>query len=87
MTKRTGKDPNRYFDDTTGKRLRPLVVSDHALLRYLERFCGIDVEEMRQAMTDILTPAADAKATSVSANGMTFKIRENTVVTVQKAKS
>jgi len=38
----------------------PVAVSDHALLRWLERIGGLNVEGLRRAMEDSLTTAGDA---------------------------
>lgn len=58
-------------------------VSDHALIRYLERKYGFDFTDYRN---EILTPerisAIKSGAESISVNGVKMKIQNNTVVTV-----
>lgn len=59
------------------------VVSDHALLRYLERVYEFDLAKFRAEM---LTPEVRAAlrvgATAVNVGNFRFVLRENTVVTV-----
>lgn len=58
-------------------------VSDHALLRYLERVYGFDVEKIRK---EILTPnvvtALKAGASTVKQDGINLVLKGNSVVTV-----
>lgn len=68
-------------------RLPPApVVSDHAVLRYLERVGGIDVEALRQAIGARTAVAAALGASGVSVDGLTYVIQHTlgrpTVVTV-----
>lgn len=58
-----------------------VVVTDHAVLRWLERAEGIDVEKMRRGIAQLCAPAAAAGASKFSAMGITFIIKGNTVVT------
>lgn len=58
-------------------------VSDHALVRWLERVMGYDVEAVRAS---ILTPERAEMirmgATAIKANGVSLKVVDNTVVTI-----
>lgn len=58
-------------------------VSDHALVRYLERKYGFDFSEYRK---EILTPdrveMIKAGAQTITANGVKMKVDKNVVVTV-----
>lgn len=58
-------------------------VSDHALIRYLERRYGFNFEEYR---AEILTPERvsmiKAGAKSINVDGVKMKIQNNSVVTV-----
>lgn len=58
-------------------------VSDHALIRYLERVHGIDMDACRDA---ILTPdavsAIKAGAHTIKVNGIKFAVRNGVVTTV-----
>lgn len=62
-------------------------VSDHAVLRYLERHYNFDVEGIRK---EILTPeriaSIKAGATSISVNNIKFIIDNNTVITALNGK-
>lgn len=65
-----------------GTKFQPSL-SDHALLRYIERFCGFDVEALRaRLMTDGLVTALRAGAAKYTENQVTYLLRDNTVVTI-----
>lgn len=70
------------------KRKRPSPeprLSDHALLRYLERVKGVDVESARrEIMTPSIVAAVKAMATSVLVNGARFLVREGVIVTIME---
>jgi hypothetical protein len=73
------------FPSTATKNIIPAVqpsVSDHALLRYLERFLGIDVEKTRQDVADQCAPSMSLGARSWSHGGVTFVFKGGVVVTV-----
>lgn len=61
--------------------VRRVHVSDHAVLRYLERFAGIDTEALRKMIQDKASAAAKAGAVSVTIDGTCFLIRDGCVVT------
>lgn len=57
-------------------------ISDHAVIRYLERKYGFDFEAIRAEMlTDPVRRAIDAGAEGVKFNGGVFKIKGRTVTT------
>jgi len=57
-------------------------VSDHAVIRYLERVGGFCFDNVRQEiMTSEVRAAIAAGARSVRRNGVTFIIRDQSVVT------
>jgi hypothetical protein len=60
----------------TGKPVKPprIRVTDHVLVRYLERVHGYDMEALRRNIARRLQPAADAGATSLIADGVIFVI-------------
>lgn len=60
-------------------------VSDHALLRYLERVLGLDVEMHRRQMGRAVDRAMVDGAHGVIIEGFTYKIRGVTVTTVMPA--
>lgn len=65
-------------------------ITDHALLRYIERAHGVDVEALRKLVADIpqLRAAVAIKARSVSVDGLTYRLSEDgRVVTVQPHQS
>lgn len=65
-------------------------ISDHAMLRLLERAGGFDVEGLRTAMSDALerghTAAREISSADylVTIDGMTFVVRGETVTTVME---
>lgn len=65
-----------------------LHVSDHALLRFMQRAGGIDVEELRAAVAASLERAGAAAEAigacdySIRADGLVYCIRAGVVVTV-----
>ena len=68
------------------KRLRPAPeprLSDHALLRYLERIKGVDVASARaEIMTPTVIASIKAKASAVVVNGARFVVKDNCLVTI-----
>lgn len=63
------------------KRLQ-VSVTDHAVLRYLERVKGFDVEAVRRHIVDMCDGPAAVGAVVVNAEGVKFEIRGNVVVTI-----
>lgn len=63
----------------TLKQLIPtsFTVSDHAVLRYIDRHCGFDVEKLRQEICSLVISFADLG--EMERNG--FRIKDQTVVT------
>lgn len=64
---------------------RPVFISDHALMRYIERVHGIDVEPLRKEIRAIVADAAAAGAARVKRGGFEYVIQDNTVTTVLPA--
>jgi hypothetical protein len=60
----------------------PIRVSDHAVLRYLERVMGLNVEMVRKHIADTCTIPASLGAVCVRAENHRFEILNNAVVTV-----
>lgn len=57
-------------------------ISDHALLRYIERLCGVDIEAMKaELLTDAVVLAIKSGASAVKSSVGTMVIKGNTVVT------
>lgn len=65
-----------------------VAVSDHALVRFLERAGGFDVEALRERLTASLSRAAQAAAAlgaadfTVKADGLSYLVCGGIVVTV-----
>jgi hypothetical protein len=62
----------------------PIICTDHACLRYLERVMELDVEMVRQHILGICATGAAYGAVCVRAEGFRFEIVENRIVTVVK---
>jgi hypothetical protein len=60
-------------------------VSDHAVLRYLERISGVDVEGIRQRIWAQTRSAVGMQAKKTTVGGITFVIRNGHVITVLSA--
>lgn len=65
--------------------MTPIVeVSDHAVLRYMQRAMGIDVEAVRRRIGMDCFAAASAGARSLKSDGIKYVIRGGAVVTVMR---
>jgi len=64
------------------KPLHP--VTDHAVLRYLERVEGVDVEGIRRMIGRRVDRAVAMGACGVQADGVTFRLERGVVVTVSE---
>lgn len=62
------------------EQLEP-TVSDHALVRYLERCLGYDIFEIKQNLLKDVKEAINAGATRITKNGVTWVVKDKVVVT------
>jgi len=60
-------------------------MSDHALVRYLERAKGISLEDMRAEIEQRIVAQAGPNATGCWVDGIWFVIKNGVVVTAQTA--
>ena len=60
----------------------PLRVSDHAVLRYMERAMGLNVEIVREHIASLCAGAAGVGAVCARAEGVRFEMSNNAVTTV-----
>ncbi|MCD2176466.1 hypothetical protein [Rhizobium sp. C1] len=58
------------------------IVSDHAVLRYLERCHGLNVEVIRAQIRESVRTGVRYGASAVITDGVKYVLREETVVTV-----
>lgn len=66
------------------RRQEPLVnVSDHAVLRYLERAMGFDIAGVRRHIEQTCAGAAVAGATALRADGVVYIMEQGRVITVK----
>ncbi|MFD1914134.1 hypothetical protein [Halodurantibacterium flavum] len=68
------------------KRPRPHV-TDHAMLRYLERVVGIDVTAHRRDIERLVAQAVELQATALTKDGYRYVINDFRVTTVMPAHS
>lgn len=61
-------------------------ISDHALVRWLERVHGIDMEWWRGVLAEIAQPYADAKVKHAFAGGVWLVFHDDRLVTVTPTK-
>ena len=60
----------------------PVRITEHAVLRYLERAMGFNVEAVRKHIADTCAGAAAIGAVCVRSEGLRFEITNNTVTTI-----
>jgi hypothetical protein len=66
---------------------KPLAhVTDHAVLRYLERVKGIDIEAARQELGHVVDRAVELGAGAAIIDGVRYVLSDRTVVTVTPVK-
>jgi hypothetical protein len=58
-------------------------VTDHALVRYLERVHGVDMEALRKRIGRKVRKAVSHGANGVRIKGVSFKLIDNRVITVR----
>lgn len=64
-----------------------LHVSDHAVLRYLERAGGFDIEALRRSIGQRCEPAYRIGASSLVIEGIAFLIHNGVVITALEAQT
>lgn len=64
------------------KRPRNLPVTDHAILRWLERHSFVDVEAIREQIFKETHEALKSGASKVAINGTEYRIKDGVVVTL-----
>lgn len=62
-------------------------ISDHAMLRYLERVVGIDIETHRREVERKVARAVELQATGLISDGFQYVISDFCVTTVMRASS
>ncbi|MEL6921114.1 MAG: hypothetical protein AAFO77_08815 [Pseudomonadota bacterium] len=60
---------------------QPIRVSDHAVLRWLERECGVPVERIRTLIGEGCAPYADSQPVSIIVGRTKFLVIDGVVVT------
>ena len=59
------------------------IVSDHAVVRYLERVQGFDIDAVREAIvTPEVEKAIELGATKVRSNGVEYRIKCGMIATI-----
>lgn len=62
-------------------------VTDHAVIRYMDRVMGIDVEAVRREIGARVAAGVQLKASAVVADGMRFVLADEHVTTVRPCHS
>ena len=62
--------------------IRRPIITDHALLRYLERVIGIDVASHRRAVDDLVASAVEQGACALIHDGHRYVLRDERVTSV-----
>lgn len=57
--------------------MKPLSVTDHAVLRYLERVNGLDLDKIRTAIREVVEPAARIGASKFTKDGLVYTLRHH----------
>lgn len=65
----------------------PLLISDHAIVRYLERVEGLNIDQLRRALANRLQEAHAIGASSVTIERHTYRITNGVLTTVVQRKS
>lgn len=68
------------------KKPPPYGVTDHALVRYLERVMGVDVASIRRGIARRAANGIEQQAIGVKRHGTRFVLRGGVVVTVHRIK-
>ncbi len=58
------------------------IVTDHALIRYLERVHGVDIDGLRNRIGRAVDNGVDKGATGVKIHGVYYRLRGKVVTTV-----
>jgi hypothetical protein len=67
--------------------VKQLVISDHALMRYMERVLGLDLEPYRDDIRGKISSACHAGASRVSTGGFTYQLRSGVLTTITEGAS
>ena len=62
---------------------KPLTrITDHAVVRYLERVCELDIEALRHELARQVDPAMRAGACAVVIDGFVYRLANGALVTI-----
>ena len=82
-------DERRYLDEherrRKAKRFDTVNVSDHAVVRYMQRVMGVDTEKVRDDIATLALPAVRSGAVSLTVGEAVLKLAQNSVTTVLHA--
>lgn len=62
--------------------MEPFRITDHAVLRYMERAMGLNVEAVREHIDSVCRGAAGIGASCLRSEGVRFEIVNNAVISV-----
>ena len=61
---------------------KEVIISEHAILRYLEKVDGISLEQTEQRIFQHINKTTDIPNYKIKTDGLTFVVRDKIVVTV-----
>ncbi|MCW4115642.1 hypothetical protein NPA31_011775 [Aurantimonas sp. MSK8Z-1] len=61
-------------------------VTDHALVRYLERVHGVDMDAFREELAALAQPFVDARVSCAPVGAVWLRIEDNRLITVTPSK-
>jgi hypothetical protein len=64
---------------------QPHPVTDHAVIRYLERVLGLDVDGLRDKIAEDIRPALRTGASAITKQGFKYMIVDGALVTILRA--
>ena len=62
-------------------------VTDHCVIRYMQRVMGLDIEAVRRKIAEDLAPAVRLGAVGLTKDGFNYRISDGAVITVMPAGS
>ena len=63
----------------------PFTITDHAVVRYLERVMGVDIDALRAEIAAKAQLGLEMEASAVKVDGFSYRIEGRHIVTVTKS--
>lgn len=75
--------PSMWIKSYVPKQPTTIYITDHALVRHMERVMGADFEPIREGLRELVKPAVVAGARSLRQGGMEYVLDGHKLITVQ----